>query len=174
VRTKRLAAFGLLALLAGSELSFGIMGCLRSIETLVPRSSVVVVGRILEVGRTEIEPCPEPTRKPCPRPVGSGEPPPPADRLCPAAPYFACGTVWKLNISVDRILRGKVRKKIEVFVALPAFKVSCDDRPPVERMKGLRALFLSSTVGAVSGPSTARTACMRGGEAFRYLEVMNV
>jgi len=121
----------------------GVVGCLVNMNELIPRADVVVVGHVEAVGDQVVRPCNSEAERNA-RLFGS---------------YSKCDRVYSMKFVIRETLWGQASTTITVLVpSEPVFSLSCDDRPPVEKMVGLDAiLFLESSEGhlwTLEGPNS--------------------
>jgi len=118
--------FLLTFLLGTPTVLLAIVGCLPDEEQLVPRASIIMIGKIEKLEVAGLGPCP-----------------PAADFETELnRRYEKCGEVTGLTVVVNQRIKGHVPDRATVLVASEGFLVlSCDDRPPVEKMVGREALF---------------------------------
>jgi hypothetical protein len=136
------ALFAFVALLiAGS--AHADVGCLADVPSLLPKATIILAGRIDNVRKVRISTCDA------------------TDPNMKASKPLECGQGYELKISVAEHLLGETSRRVDVLVPNLLVNLSCDDRPPVEKMKGLYAvLFLEATGGylwTVDGPNSIYT-----------------
>jgi hypothetical protein len=143
MRTRKIILVGMMAALPG--VVSAITGCLTEEKELVQRASVIIVGKIEQLETVQLAPCPS-----TPFTVGTEY----------VSRYERCGTVSQLTIRVKRALRGSIEPLlVKVLMASEGIlALSCDDRPPIEKLAGVEAvMFLEKSGGrlwTLDGPNS--------------------
>jgi hypothetical protein len=125
---------------------WAITGCLTEEKELVPRASVIIVGKIERIETVQLPPCPS-------APV-------PERGKQFVTRYEKCGAVSQLTIRPKQALRGSVEPTVMTVLMADegVLVLGCDDRPPVEKLPGLEAvMFLENSGGrlwTLDGPNS--------------------
>ena len=142
----RKLALALLLVMVGARSGRAVLGCLIEVEKLLPRADVVMSGRIIAVKRVVIKPCSAQSSN--------------TIRTNPR-----CGELYQLEVSAAQHLRGTTPNTVTILIPWAGLssliEMHCDDRPPVEKMSGLYAIFfLESAEGrlwTLNGPNSIYT-----------------